>query len=67
MRPITQMETPAPVVVATPELAPELVIKREEIEEPMDEVEAGAECLEIATEATTQVRFHIHYLLLLSK
>lgn len=67
MRPVTQVETLAPVVVATPELAPESVVKREEIEEPMDEGEASAECLEIATEDITQVRIHSHYLLLLSE
>ncbi|XP_026778272.3 symplekin [Pangasianodon hypophthalmus] len=55
VRPITQTETPAPVVVAPPELAPESVARREEMEEPMEEGEAGTECLEIATEATTQI------------
>lgn len=60
MRPITQVETQAPVVVAPPELTPESVASREEIEEPMEEGEAGTECLEIATEATTQVRICIH-------
>lgn len=66
MRPITQVETPAPVVVAPPELAPpEPVARREEIEEPMEEGEAGNERLEIATEATTQVRIYIHISLLL--
>lgn len=53
------METPAPVVVAPPELAPESVARTEEMEEPMEEGEAGTECLEIATEATTQVRISI--------
>lgn len=59
------METPAPVVVAPPELAPpEPVARREEIEEPMEEGEAGNERLEIATETTTQVRIYIHISLL---
>lgn len=66
MRPVTQVETLAPVVVAPPELAPESVARREEIEEPMEEGEAGPECLEIATETTTQVRIHAHNQLLLS-
>lgn len=56
---MTQVETPAPVVVAPPELPPEAVARREEIEEPMEEGEAGTECLEIATEATAQVRIRI--------
>ncbi|KAK3508762.1 hypothetical protein QTP70_004239 [Hemibagrus guttatus] len=56
VRPITQVETPAPVVVAPTELAPpEAVARREEMEEPMEEGEAGNERLEIATETTTQV------------
>lgn len=55
VRPMTQVETPAPVVVAPPELPPEAVARREEIEEPMEEGEAGTECLEIATEATAQI------------
>lgn len=59
MRPVTQVETPAPVVVAPPELVPEPVARRDEMEEPMEEGEAGTECLEIATEAATQVRILI--------
>lgn len=60
------METPAPVLVAPPEVAHESVAKKEEIEEPMEEGDAGTECLEIATETTAQVRIHIHELLLSS-
>lgn len=60
------METPAPGLVAPPELTHESVAKREEIEEPMEEGDAGTECLEIATETTTQVSIHIHELLLSS-
>ncbi|KAM9440319.1 symplekin isoform 1-T1 [Clarias gariepinus] len=55
VRPITHTEpiTPAPAVVAPPELAPESVARREKIDEPMEEGDADTDRLEIATEATT--------------
>lgn len=65
MRPITHTEpiTPAPAVVAPPELAPESVARREKIDEPMEEGDADTDRLEIATEATTPVRLYSQLLL----
>ncbi|XP_036435765.1 neurofilament medium polypeptide-like [Colossoma macropomum] len=55
--PVAQAETPAPTVFAAHEPAPQLgLTRREEEEEPMEEGEAGPECLEVADEATTQIK-----------
>uniref|UniRef100_A0AAR2JBN1 Symplekin n=1 Tax=Pygocentrus nattereri TaxID=42514 RepID=A0AAR2JBN1_PYGNA len=55
--PAAQAETPAPTVFAAHEPAPQLGLsRREEEEEPMEEGEADPECLEVADEATTQIK-----------
>ncbi|KAL7838505.1 hypothetical protein AOLI_G00269090 [Acnodon oligacanthus] len=55
--PVAQAETPAPTVFAAHEPAPQLgLTRREEEEEPMEEGEADPESLEVADEATTQIK-----------
>ncbi|XP_035383581.1 symplekin isoform X1 [Electrophorus electricus] len=53
--PIAQVEIPGPAITAPEPAPPVTLTQQEEDEEPMEEGDAGAERLEIATEATAQV------------